>query len=123
MRTLLVALMIAGLMSTVGIYAASLTGTSKTIGGTGSVTVSQPAAAASVELVLTAGNVTGAEVTWTPAAAGAYTLYVDINTGFSTGSLSIPVSGTIERVADLVALSPSIEPDAVTSVEVVISED
>ena len=121
MRNILIVLVMMGLMTTVGIYAASITGTTKTLGGTGSVTVTAPATAATVKLNTDAnGNVTGGDVTWTPAANSAYTIKLVV--GSSNGSLVVASSGTVSRT-DTVAISPNVAPDAVTAAEAIISEN
>ena len=69
MRTLLMVLMLSGMMSTVGVYAAGLGGapTIKTIGGTGSSTVSGPTSSAmTLDWNFTGADVTGVDVIWTP---------------------------------------------------------
>ena len=121
MRNILITLVMVGLMATVGIYAASITGTTKTLGGTGSVTVSAPATATTVTFNTDAnGNVTGGDVTWTPAVSSNYTIKVVI--GSSTGSLVVSSSGTVSRT-DTVAISPSVAPDGVTAAKLTISEN
>ena len=121
MRTLLVALMIAGLMSTVGVYAASITGSPKSVGGTGSVAVSAPTSASvTVDYNLTAGQVVSLDVTWTPSAASNYDL--DVELGASTGNLNVPSSGTVQRT-DTVTISPAVDAESVTTAEVVITEN
>ena len=120
MRTLLMVLMIAGLMSTVGVYAASLgTPTLKTTGGTGSTAVSAPiTGTATVVWTLTGTSITGADVTWTPTAASVYKIVV--KAGATTGTFTTPTTGTISRT-DSVVLS-STDPAAVSTAEVVISQ-
>ena len=122
MKTIFMALLVAALMATVGVYAAGVTGTSKTLGGTGSVTVSSPASAATAKFITDSnGDVTSVDVTWTPAANLNYSLKVNLNAGGSTGTLAITASGTISRT-DNVAVSPALAASAITSVNVFISE-
>mgnify|MGYP001326621163 CR=1 FL=1 len=121
MRTLMIALLVAGLMSTVGVYAASITGSAKTVGGTGSVAVSAPTGASvSVAYNITTGQVVSVDVTWTPSADSDYDLDVEI--GASTGTLNVPTSGTVQRT-DTVTISPNIDAESVTTAEVVITEN
>jgi hypothetical protein len=117
----MMAMLVVALMATVGVYAASVTGTSKTLGGTGSVTVSAPASAATAKYNTdSSGNVTSVDVTWTPGANSNYLIKVDVNSGASTGSLSVTGSGTLQRT-DTVTVT-SIAASSVTSVNVFISE-
>ena len=121
MRTLLMVMMIVGLMSTVGVYAAGIGGapTIKTIGGSGDETVGAPASAVSLAWVMTGDTVTGVNVTWTPAAAGDYD--IDVGAGGNTGNLNIASSGTVSRT-DAVTIS-STEASAITTAKVVISQN
>jgi hypothetical protein len=117
-------LMVAGLMSTVGVYAAGLGGspTIKTLGGTGSQTVSAPVGAA-VSVAWTqdaVGDVTGADVTWTPLVNTAYTIYVDASGNGAT--VAVPTSGTVSRT-DTATFGSAVSPDLVLLAEVIISED
>ena len=119
MRTLLMVLMIAGLMSTVGVYAADLgTATINTVGGTGSETVSAPTSGGVVVKWTTdaSGQITGADVTWTPGADANYSMKV--KAGSTTGSATITSSGTVSRT-DSVTLTAT-APDTVTTSEVTI---
>ena len=121
MRKMAIVLMMAILFATVGIYAASVTGSTKTLGGTGSVTVSAPATSAAVSWTVDAsGDVTAATVAWTPASAGDYTLKVQV--GASTGTFSCTVCGTSART-DSVTISPVLAADSVSAATVVIIED
>ena len=82
MRTLLMVFMIAGMMSTVGVYAAGLGGspTIKAVGGTGSTTIAAPTNAATTVTVdwnFDSSNlVNGAVVSWTPASSTTYDIVV-----------------------------------------------
>ena len=128
MRTILMVLMIAGLMSTVGVYAASLgSSTTGTVGGTGSVTVSAPTSGGVTVAWTTDGNgdVTGADVTWTPAVSKIYTLRVttkdSVPAVLSSGTVTLgSVSGTAERT-DSVTLSATAA-SAIVTAEVIIYE-
>ena len=128
MRTLLMVLMIAGLMSTVGVYAASLGSSSTgTIGGTGDLSVSAPTSAG-VTVAWTTdtnGDVTGADVTWTPAVSLIYTIrvtakdssLVTLNSGtFTLGA----VSGVVSRT-DSVVLAATAS-DLIANAEINIYE-
>ncbi len=91
MRTLLIVLMIAGMMSAVGVYAAGFgsTPSTKTLAGSGDESVSAPNTG-SVELgwTFTADLITGVTVNWTPAAAGTYDMYVTVGGTTDTASFS-----------------------------------
>ena len=122
MRTIFMVLMVVGLMSTVGVYAAGLGGspTIKTLGGTGSTAVSAPTGSA-VTVVWTSsasGQVTGADVTWTPAANSNYTVIV--KAGSTTGSATVTSSGTTQ-ITTSVTLSAT-DASAISTAEVIISE-
>jgi hypothetical protein len=122
MRTILMVLMIVGLMSTVGVYAAGLGGspTIKTLGGTGSTAVSAPTGSAvTVKWTSNAsGQVTGADVTWTPATNSNYTIVV--KAGSTTGSNTVTSSGTIE-ITTSVTLSAT-DASTISTAEVIITE-
>lgn len=129
MRTLLMVLMIAGLMSTVGVYAAGFTTTpgTKTVSGTasGGVTVGQSTTTAATTVSWafdSAGLINGAKVDWTPAADGDYDIIVTV--GGTTGTLNIPTSGAVARSGlDTVTISPAVLASAVSSAEVVIEQN
>ena len=122
MKTILMVLMIVGLMPTVGVYAAGLGGTPtiKTLGGTGSTSVSAPTGS-TVSVKWTSdssGQVTGADVTWTPAADSNYTIVV--KAGSTTGSATVTGSGTSE-ITTSVTLTATAASD-ISTAEVVITE-
>ena len=127
MRTLLMVLMIAGLMSTVGVYAAGFgtTPTTKTVSGTASGGVAVTAANTSTTSVSwrfdSAGLVDAAKVTWTPVAAGDYDIIV--TAGTQVGTLNIPTSGISQRIDDVVVLASAVEPSAVTTAKIAIEEN
>lgn len=121
MRKMSIVLMMAILFATVGIYAASVTGSTKTIGGTGSVTVSAPATSASISWTVdSGGDITAAVVAWTPGLAGDYTLNVTVDA--SSGTFSCTVCGTSPR-SDSVTISPVVAAITVTAASVQIFED
>ena len=121
MRTLMIGLMIAGLMSTVGIYAASFGGgtTVRILGGSGSETVSAPTSAAiTISWTFTGDQITGADVTWTPSATGTYDIVV--KAGSTTGTLSnISVAFTAARM-DSVTLAGT-EASAISTAKVIVA--
>ena len=122
MRTLLMVLMIAGMMSTVGVYAAGFgsTPTTKTLAGSGDESVTAPnTGTVNLGYVTTGDTVTGIKVTWTPASSGDYD--ITVVAGGTTGTLNIPSSGTVQRT-DTVTIS-STEASAITTAKVVISEN
>ena len=121
MRTILMIAAMLGLMSTVGVYAASFGGGSSvaTIGGTGSQSISAPTAA-SVDLTftLTDGEVSAAVVDWTPSATGDYTLSVDIDGTSYTATGQAGVSAT--PVTHTITVSPAVASDSVSAATVTI---
>ena len=122
MRTLLMVLMIAGMMSTVGVYAAGFgsTPTTKTIAGSSDETVSAPNTGnTSLAWVLTGDTVTGVKVTWTPSVSSDYA--INVTAGGNNGTLSITTSGTSER-SDTVTIA-STEASAITTAKVVIHDN
>ena len=122
MRTLLMVFMLAGMMSTVGVYAAGLGGTPsiKKLGGTGSQTVNSPTSAAvSLDWTFTGATVTGVDVTWTPDTATTYD--ITVVAGGTTGTLTTPTTGVISRTDSVTMASTA--PDAITTAEVVIKEN
>jgi len=123
MRTLLMVLMISGMMSTVGVYAAGLGGTPtiKTIGGTGSTTVTAPTSSAmTLDWTFTGNDVTGVDVTWTPGSSTTYDLVV--TAGGNQGTLTTPTTVAGTPRTDSVTLSAT-DPDAISTAEVVIKEN
>ena len=128
MRTILMVLMIAGLMSTVGVYAASLgSSTTGKVGGTGDVAVTAPTSGGVSVAWTTDGNgdVTGADVTWTPAVSLVYTIRVTAKDGvpaaLNSGTLTLgAVSGTTERTDSITLAATS--PDLIANAEVSIYE-
>lgn len=121
MRTLTMVLMVAALMSTVGVYAASVTGASKALGGTGDVTVSAPTASTvTVSYTTDAnGDVTAADVSWTPSAITTYEVKVKIGT--TTGTLSVTTTDLLGRT-DTVSISPAVPTENITISEVTINQ-
>lgn len=96
MRTLLMVLMITGMMSTVGVYAAGFgsTPTTKTLAGSGDESVSAPNTGAVVlGWTFTADLITGVTVNWTPGAVGTYDIYVTVGGATYTAAFS-PIDTT-----------------------------
>ena len=117
------ALMIAGLMSTVGVYPTGLGAypTSETLGAISQVTVSGPnAPAVSLAWSFTGGQVTGVDVTWTPAAATSYT--INVAAGGNTGALTTPTTRAGFQRTDAVLL-PATQARGITTVRVAIAEN
>lgn len=122
MRTMLMVLMIAGMMSSVGVYAAGFgsTPTTKTLAGSGNETVSAPnSGSVTLGYATTGDTVTGVLVTWTPGSAGDYD--ITVVEGGNTGTLNIPSSGTVART-DTVTIA-STEASAITTAKVVIAQN
>lgn len=123
MRTILMVFMIAGMMSTAGVYAAGLGGspTTKTVGGTGSTSVSAPTSSPiTLDWNFTGSNVTGVDVTWTPGASTTYDIVV--TAGATQGTLTTPTTVASTPRTDTVSMS-STAPDSISTAEVVISEN
>ena len=121
MRTLLMVRITAGMMSTVGVYAAGFgsTPTTKALAGSGDESVSAPnTGSVTLGYVTTGDVVTGVKVTWIPASAGDYD--ITVKAGGTTGTLNIPSSGTVART-DTVTIS-SMEASAISTAKVVISQ-
>jgi hypothetical protein len=88
-------------------------------GGTGSQAVSAPnTGTVNVAWTYTGNDITGAGVTWTPAAAKVYKIIV--TSGATTGTFTPPTTGTVSRT-DYVTLAAT-DPATVSTAEVVISE-
>ena len=124
MRTLLMVLMIAGMMSTVGVYATTFGSTPTTLklAGSGDESVSAPnTGAVALSWIFTGDQVSAVNVKWTPAADADYT--ITVGAGSETGQLVVTSSGTIERTTDNVVLGSPVEAIAITTAKVVISED
>ena len=122
MRTLVAIFMFAGMLSTVGVYAAGFgsTPTTKTLAGSGDEAVSAPnSGAVTLGYATTGDTVTGILVTWTPSASSSYDLTVVA--GGNTGTLNVVSSGTLERT-DTVSIVAT-EASAITTAKVVISEN
>lgn len=123
MRTLLMVLMISGMMSTVGVYAAGLGGspTIKTIGGTGSTSVGGPTSAAiTMDWNFTGNDVTGVDVTWTPDSSTTYDIVV--TAGGTQGTLTTSTTVADNIRTDTVTLTAT-APDTISTAEVVIKEN
>ena len=119
MRTILMVLMIAGLMSTVGVYAASLsTPTVGVLGGTGSETVAAPTSGA-IDIKWgfnTSGQVTSVDVKWTPLVAKVYK--ISVVAGGNTHNFTTPTTGMVE-LTHTVPMSVT-EASAISTAKVVI---
>jgi hypothetical protein len=117
-------LMIAGLMSTVGVYAAGfgVAPSPKTLAGAESVGVTASnTSTTTVSWRFSGTQVDAAKVTWTPVAEGSYDIIV--TAGGQTGTLVVSPSGTTERVDDIVVLAVPVEASAVTTAAIVIEEN
>ena len=124
MRIVLIALLVVA-MSTAGIYAATAgetVGETASSDCTGTMTIS-PATSSSASvgwLRDSNGQVTAAEVTWTPGESSNYNLVVVVDD--STGSLSITTSGTATRT-DSVSLSRPVSAEAASALSLAITQD
>ena len=114
--------MLVGLMSTVGVYAAGLGGspTIKTVGGTGTVTVAAPTdSTITLDWNFTGSQVTGVDVTWTPNATGTYDITVDA--GGTLGTLSAVSGVSATPRTDTVSMAAT-EVDAIADSKVTITQ-
>ena len=118
MRTLIMVLMIVGLMSTVGVYAASVTGTTATVGGTGDMTISSPTSSVDVDWTFDASNdVSGGIVNWTTGAAGSHTVKVTVGSSSASNTYTVLLS---EVRTDAFTLSASVAANTISTAEVLI---
>ena len=119
MSTILMVLMIAGLMSTVGVYAASISApTIGVLGGTATTSVTAPTSGA-IDLkwgLNTSGQVTSVDVKWTPLVAKVYK--ISVVAGGATHNFTTPTTGTIE-LTHTVPMSVT-EASAINDAKVVI---
>lgn len=121
MKLLIVLFLVVASLVTLEAFAANMTGTTRRIGGTGNVAVDAPTLSATVAWTTNAsGQVTGADVTWTPSSNADYTIRVVV--GSSTGTASVVSSGVVSRT-DSVTISPAVEADSVTQAKVVIFQN
>ena len=123
MRGMFIMLLAAITLGAGGVFAASITGSTSALGGTGEMTISAPTSSPVYVGWLvddSNGEVTAAEVTWSPDVSSNYTLLVAVEN--STGSLSITNSGTVATV-DVVPISPPVSSQAANSSSVTISQD
>ena len=121
MRTLFMVLMIAGLMSTVGVYAAGLGGapTIKTVGGTAAETVSSPVSSAiSIDWNFTGDQVSGGDVTFTPDASGVHV--VTLAAGGQTQSLTTASLTASNPETSTLTFGSAVEASTVTTAKVTI---
>jgi len=111
-------LMIAGMISTVDVYAAGLGSTAtKTLACSGYKSVSAPNTGWVTLGYVTAGKVvTRTKVAWFPASAGNYDITVEA--GCTTGTTNISSCGTVARI-DTVTIS-STDANAIFTAKVVI---
>ena len=118
MRALYMVLMIAGMISTVDVYAVGLGSTpTKTLAGSGYKSVSAPNTGWVTLGYVTADKVvTRTKVTWFPASAGNYD--ITVKAGCTTGTPNISSCGTAART-DTVTIS-STETNAMFTAKVVI---
>ena len=124
MKTLVMTLMIAGLMATVGIYAATFTGgtTTKTLGGSGTVTVGSPSTVAvSVDWTVSGANVTGGVVNWTPVTSSDYT--ITVATGGQSGTFNTGASSGTTPRNDAFTLGVAVAADLITDAVVTIEQN
>ena len=117
MRTLLLAISIATMMSMVGVYSMSIVDEPGVLGGGGSSEKEFSGSHGETSLTWTVsdGKVTGADVTWTPSGSGEYTVTVTV--GNSVGRTTVTSSGKVERT-DTVTISPAVDVQFVTTAKV-----
>ena len=122
MKTLFMLVMIVGLMSTVGVYAAGLGGapTIKTVGGTGNVPVAAPTdSPITLDWNFTGNQVTGVDVTWTPNATADYD--ITVSAGGTLGTLSAVAGIASVPQVDTVSMAAT-EVDAIADSNVTITQ-
>ena len=125
MRTLIMVFMIAGLMSTAGVYAASLT--TPTIGavaGSGSQTVSAGVSGTpDIAWTVSSGQVTGATISYTPTKETTYNflLEVDGTTGTATDVVAAAQVG-VTQTDIAITLGSAVNVETLTSAELSIFE-
>ena len=122
MRTIFMLMMLVGLMSTVGVYAAGLGGspTIKTVGGTGTITIGAPTdSAITLDWNFTNDQVTSVDVSWTPNATSNYDLTVSAGGAVQTLTAVAGVSGTPQ--VDTV-LGFTLEADGIADAKVTITQ-
>ena len=127
MRTLFIVLMIAGLMSTVGVYAAGLGGapTIKTVGGTGVITVNAPTSGATtvtLNWLMTGSQVTGVDVVWTPDLAKTYDIGVTAG-GVFTNAYTSPTATADTIQTDTLTFATAVEADDIADAKTTILEN
>ena len=122
MRTIFMLMMLVGVMSTVGVYAAGLGGarTIKTVGGTGTITIGAPTdSAITLDWNFTGDQVTSVDVSWTPNASSNYDLTVSAGGAVQTLTAVAGVSGT-PQVATVLGFT--LEADAIANAKVTITQ-
>ena len=122
MRTIFMLMMLVGLMSTVGVYAAGLGGapTIKTVGGTGTITIGAPTdSAITLDWNFTNDQVTSVDVSWTPNATSNYDLTV--SAGGTVKSLT-GVSGVSATPRVDTVLGFTLEADGIAEAKVTITQ-
>ncbi len=117
---------VAMLTSTVSIYAASISGTTKKLGGTGNVSVTSSTTSADLQnySVDSSGNITGVTVSWTPASNSIYQVAVLIKNGatvLDNASCVRAASGTVLR-SDTLTLTGGVSPSQVDGTTINIVE-
>ncbi len=127
LRTLVVVVLVITVVISAA-YALNVSGQTKRLGGTGSVTVSAPTSATIEATPYTfdsSGNITHYRVTWTPVANLNYVVTVILRNGPSTvvtdGETTINGAGTVSRNDDIF-LNDAVAPTAYTNVSVVIKQ-
>ena len=118
MKLVFIALM-ATVLSTVDVYAATTNGESTPLGCTGTMVIGSPTSSTTAVgwMLNGRGEVVGAEVTWTPGESSHYSLVVTV--GSSTGSLSIANSDITART-DSVLISPPVSAENANSASLII---
>jgi hypothetical protein len=112
MRFLLMAIFMAGMVLTGAAFAADTPGPTQVTSATsGPVVVGWNVVRTQVDAVT---------VTWTPSAAGAYT--IDVTVGLSTGRIQTPLIEAAIQRTDLVPITQPVDVEVVGTVEVVIFE-
>ena len=101
----------------VGVYSMSIVDEPGVLGGGGSSDKDTSSSEGEISLTwtLSDGQVTGADVTWTPSSSEEYTVTVAV--GDSVGWTIVTSSGKLERT-DTVTISPAVDARFVTTAKV-----
>ncbi len=127
-KLVMAALVIAVTVSTMTIYAASISGTSTRLGGTGEVSVSSPTSATAVLSTWnldSSGKVDTVVVSWTPAINSNYSVFVFLKSATTTlgsGQAVVSSSGTSQNNTTVDITATTVDPMDVAAAVINILE-